>query len=403
MKIDRILIRYGELSTKGRNRNSFIKQLKKNCLLALKGLTVKIEADRDRMYVYTEQQEQDEVMERLTKIFGIHSFSPVIKVEKDLDSIKTIATQMVQEQKNKGLVTFKVNTKRSDKSFPLETNEVNRQIGGYVKGNVEGLEVALKQPDIELKLEIRDNGVYIMCETIEGMGGLPVGTSEKAMLMLSGGLDSPVAGFMTMKRGVEIEAVHFFSPPYTSERSKEKVIALAEKLAAFSGKVTLHIVPFTKIQEQIQQQVPENYTMTSTRRMMLKITDQIRERRGGLAIVNGESLGQVASQTLHSMMAINDVTATPIIRPVISMDKLEIISIAKTIDTHDISILPFEDCCTIFTPAAPKTRPKLEKVKYYESFLPFDEYIAEAVDSVETIEITKGYTAKQEEELMELL
>lgn len=403
MKIDRILIRYGELSTKGRNRNSFIKQLKKNCLLALKGLSVKIEADRDRMFVYTEQHEQDEVMERLKKIFGIHSFSPVVRVEKDLDSMKTMATQMVQEQRNKGLVTFKVNTKRSDKSFPLETNDVNRQVGGYVKGNVEGLEVALKQPDIELKLEIRDNGVYIMCETIEGMGGLPVGTSEKAMLMLSGGLDSPVAGFMTMKRGVEIEAVHFFSPPYTSERSKEKVIALAEKLAAFSGKVTLHIVPFTKIQEQIQQQVPENYTMTSTRRMMLKITDRIREIRGGLAIVNGESLGQVASQTLHSMLAINDVTTTPIIRPVISMDKLEIISVAKSIDTHDISILPYDDCCTIFTPAAPKTRPKLEKVKYYESFLPFDEFIEEAVNGVETIEITKGYTAKQEEELMELL
>ncbi|HLO12709.1 MAG TPA: tRNA uracil 4-sulfurtransferase ThiI, partial [Pseudoneobacillus sp.] len=219
-------------------------------------------------------------------------------------------------------------------------------------------------------------------------GGLPVKSAGKAMLMLSGGIDSPVAGYLSMKRGLEVEAVHFFSPPFTSERSKEKVIDLSRKLAEIYGSFTLHIVPFTDIQQAVREQVPENYTMTTTRRMMLRITDEIRKQREGLAIITGESLGQVASQTLESMYAINEVTNTPILRPLISMDKTDIIKIAKEIDTLEISNRPFEDCCTIFVPASPKTKPRREKVQYYESFFDFEPLIKEAVQEIETLTIT---------------
>jgi tRNA uracil 4-sulfurtransferase len=255
--------------------------------------------------------------------------------------------------------------------------------------NTEDLTVDVKNPTMNLRVEVRTEATYLTCYDYKGAGGLPVGSGGKAMLLLSGGIDSPVAGFLTLKRGVGLEVIHFFSPPYTSERAKQKVIDLTRELTAFGGKIKLHIVPFTAIQEKIQEQVPENYTMTSTRRMMLKIADKLREKQQALALITGESLGQVASQTLESMVAINDVTSTPIIRPLITMDKLEIIEISKSIGTHDISIRPFEDCCTIFTPANPKTKPKLEKVSRFESFVDFDELVLQALNKVETIVITK--------------
>lgn len=395
MNYNRILVRYGEISTKGRNRKKFTSQLRENILEALKDFpSISVNASRDRLHILLGEADGEEVITRLSSIFGIQSFSPVVMTGRDVDEMMEAGLALVQKSFEPGK-TFKVSARRGDKTFHLDTNELNYQIGSYILKNMEGLTVDVRNPDIKLNVEVRKEGVYLSSEIYPGATGMPVGASGKAMLMLSGGIDSPVAGYLTMKRGVEIDAVHFHSPPFTSERAKQKVIDLSKKLSAFSGKVNLHIVPFTAIQQLIHDQVPENYTMTSTRRMMLRITDMIREKHEGLAIVTGESLGQVASQTLESMQAINDVTNTPVLRPLIAMDKLEIIDIAQKIDTHDISILPYEDCCTIFTPPAPKTRPKREKVQYYESFVNFDELILEAVEKTEMMQID-GSSHKEE-------
>jgi thiamine biosynthesis protein ThiI len=397
MNYDRILIRYGEISTKGRNRNKFVDKLRKSVRIALHPFpNIKIEASRDRMYVLLNGENGIEIIKRLKNIFGIQSFSPAIKVERDVEALKHASLEMVQSLYKEGQ-TFKVTAKRSDKTFELNTDQINNTVGGYLLSNIPGLTVDVKNPDINLRVEVRKEAIYLSCETFKGAGGLPLGSSGKAMLMLSGGIDSPVAGYMAMKRGLEIEAVHFFSPPFTSERSKEKVIDLARKLAEITNvSMTLHIVPFTDVQQAIREQVPENYTMTSTRRMMLRITDEIRKRREGLAIVTGESLGQVASQTLESMYAINEVTNTPILRPLISMDKTDIIKIAEEIDTFEISNRPFEDCCTIFVPASPKTKPKRDKIKQYESYFDFEPLIQEAVQEVETLNIKPGSEHRNE-------
>ncbi|MDZ5712481.1 tRNA uracil 4-sulfurtransferase ThiI [Jeotgalibacillus haloalkalitolerans] len=392
MQIDRILIRYGEISTKGRNRNKFIKRLQQNISDACSDLSpFRIESGRDRMHLeLNHPEEAQQVMERLELIFGIQSFSPVVKSGRELEEVKQHAVQLVQSVASEGTL-FKVRARRADKNYPLDTNELNYEIGSHVLRQVPGLKVEMKKPEVELTVEVRSEAVYLSAQTIQGAGGMPIGSGNKAVLMLSGGLDSPVAGYQMMKRGVELEAVHFFSPPFTSEKSKEKVMQLASELAGFSGSVKLHIVPFTKIQQTIHQQVPENYTMTSTRRLMLRIADEIKKKTGSKAIVTGESLGQVASQTLESMEAINAVTNTPVLRPLIASDKTDIIEIAKKIGTFETSILPYEDCCTIFTPAAPKTRPKTEKVAFYESFIDFDEMIRQSVEEIETIILKPGY------------
>ncbi|SHQ01771.1 thiamine biosynthesis protein ThiI [Mycobacteroides abscessus subsp. abscessus] len=388
MNYDRILIRYGEISTKGRNRTKFVEKLKRSAKRTLtKFPNIIIETTRDRMYILLNGENGEGIIEKLKILPGIQSFSPVIKTSLDLEEVKEAALQLFLNNYKVG-DTFKISTRRANKDYPLDTGQLNYALGSHILQNVPDLKVDVKNPTIDVQVEVRTEAVYLSIETIMGAGGMPIGSSGKAMLMLSGGIDSPVAGYMAMKRGVEIEAVHFFSPPFTSERSKQKVVELAEKLSLLNGGYfTLHIVPFTAIQQLIQKQIPENYTMTATRRMMLRITDEIRRKFEGLAIVTGESLGQVASQTLESMLAINDVTSTPILRPLITMDKSEIINIAKTIDTHHISIQPYEDCCTVFVPAAPKTKPKLEKVQYYESFVDFEQLIQEAVDKVETIQI----------------
>ncbi|WP_286229365.1 tRNA uracil 4-sulfurtransferase ThiI [Neobacillus mesonae] len=399
MNYDRILIRYGEISTKGRNRNKFVDKLRKSVRIALSEFPkIKIEASRDRMYVVLNGENAKAVIEKLKHIFGIQSFSPAIKVDKEIETIKQTSLELVQALYQDGQ-TFKVTAKRSDKTFELNTNEINHAIGGHLLQNITGLKVNVKQPDINLRVEVRSDAVYLSCETIPGAGGLPIGSGGKAMLMLSGGIDSPVAGYLSMRRGLEIEGVHFFSPPFTSERAKEKVIDLSKKLAEIAGSsITLHIVPFTDVQQAIREQVPENYTMTSTRRMMLRITDEIRKKHEGLAIITGENLGQVASQTLESMYAINEVTNTPILRPLISMDKNDIIKIAEEIDTMDISIRPYEDCCTIFVPSSPKTKPKREKVNLYESYFDFEPLIEEAVQNVETVTIKPGEENRKEYE-----
>ncbi|WP_079510065.1 tRNA uracil 4-sulfurtransferase ThiI [Mesobacillus jeotgali] len=401
MMYDRILVRYGEISTKGRNRNKFIDRLRKNIKRALSDYpNAAIKAERDRMFILLNGEDSAEIGKKLKEIFGIQSFSPAVKVEKDLEKMKDAALELFRNIYKPGQ-TFKITAKRSDKTFELDTNEINSEFGGHILRNVEGLKVDVRNPDINLQIEIRKEAAYLSAEIIKGAGGLPAASGGKGMLMLSGGIDSPVAGYLTMKRGLEVEGVHFFSPPFTSERAKQKVIDLSEKLAEVNGHFVLHIVPFTEIQQAIHKQIPENYTMTTTRRLMLRITDVIREKQGALAIITGESLGQVASQTLESMYAINEVTNTPIIRPLITMDKLQIMDIAHDIDTHDISIRPFEDCCTVFVPSSPKTKPKLDKVQNFESYFDFEEMIQRAVEGTERI-IVKPASERADEAMDDL-
>ena len=263
----------------------------------------------------------------------------------------------------------------------------------------------MKRPDIKISVEVRQDGIYLSYLTVKGAGGLPVGTAGKAMLMLSGGIDSPVAGYLAMKRGVDIEMVHFFSPPYTSEQALNKAKELTSKLTAFGGNIKFIEVPFAEIQETIKSSVPEGYLMTIQRRFMLRLTDMIREKEHGLAIFNGEAVGQVASQTLESMAAINDVTTTPILRPVATMDKTEIIHLAEKIDTFNLSIQPFEDCCTVFAPPSPKTRPSIEKTRHFESVLDIDGLLQRAMDGIKitTIEHGDKFMESDQENISSLL
>lgn len=382
MQYSEIMIRYGELSTKKKNRMRFINKLKNNMEHVLSIYPdVSVKTDRDRGHVYLNGTDYHEVAESLKEIFGIQAFSPSFKVEKNVDTLVK-AVQEIMTSVYKDEMTFKITAKRSDHSFELDSRALNHTLGDAVFSVLPNIKAQMKQPDINLKVEIRDEAAYISYENIRGAGGLPVGTSGKGMLMLSGGIDSPVAGYLALKRGVDIEAVHFASPPYTSPGALKKAHDLTRKLTKFGGNIQFIEVPFTEIQEEIKEKAPEAYLMTLTRRFMMRITDRIRENRNGLVIINGESLGQVASQTLESMQAINAVTATPIIRPVVTMDKLEIIDIAQKIDTFDISIQPFEDCCTIFAPDRPKTNPKIKNTEQYEKRMDVEGLVERAVAGI---------------------
>ena len=391
------MVRSGELSTKGKNRKTFIMQLAQNVKRALADFpALKIHADRDRMHILLNGEDSEEVIPKLSKVFGIQNFSPSIRIEKEMPAIRAMVQEVVREVYTPGK-TFKITAKRSDHSFELDSNGLNQELGGAVIEAIPEIQVQMKKPDINLRIEIRKDAAYLSYETIRGAGGLPVGTSGRGMLMLSGGIDSPVAGYLAMKRGVEVEAVHFASPPYTSEQALQKAKDLAEKLVPYVGTIQFIEVPFTEIQEEIKRVVPQGYLMTITRRLMLRLTDAIREMRKGLVIINGESLGQVASQTLQSMVAINEVTSTPIIRPVVSMDKTEIIEIAEKIDTFELAIQPFEDCCTIFAPPQPKTRPRLDKAQEYEARLDLEGLMARALEGLKITEIS-AETAKDKQE-----
>ncbi|HGS8739630.1 TPA: tRNA uracil 4-sulfurtransferase ThiI [Enterococcus faecalis] len=397
MKYTEIMVRYGELSTKGKNRKTFIMQLAQNVKRALADFpALKIHADRDRMHILLNGEDSEEVIPKLSKVFGIQNFSPSIRIEKEMPAIRAMVQEVVREVYTPGK-TFKITAKRSDHSFELDSNGLNQELGGAVIEAIPEIQVQMKKPDINLRIEIRKDAAYLSYETIRGAGGLPVGTSGRGMLMLSGGIDSPVAGYLAMKRGVEVEAVHFASPPYTSEQALQKAKDLAGKLVPYVGTIQFIEVPFTEIQEEIKRVVPQGYLMTITRRLMLRLTDAIREMRKGLVIINGESLGQVASQTLQSMVAINEVTSTPIIRPVVSMDKTEIIEIAEKIDTFELAIQPFEDCCTIFAPPQPKTRPRLDKAQDYEARLDLEGLMARTLEGLKITEIS-AETAKDKQE-----
>ena len=388
MQYSEIMIRYGELSTKGKNRMRFINKLRNNISDVLSIYPqVKVTADRDRAHVYINGADYTAVAESLKQVFGIQSFSPVYKVEKSVVRLKAAVQEIMQDIYKEGM-TFKISSKRSDHNFELDSRELNQTLGGAVFDVIPTIQAQMKNPDITLQVEIREEAAYLSYETIRGAGGLPVGTSGKGMLMLSGGIDSPVAGYLALKRGVDIEAVHFASPPYTSPGALKKAQDLTRKLTKFGGNIQFIEVPFTEIQEEIKAKAPEAYLMTLTRRFMMRITDRIREVRKGLVIINGESLGQVASQTLESMQAINAVTNTPIIRPVVTMDMLEIIDIAQEIDTFDISIQPFEDCCTIFAPDRPKTNPKIENAEKYEKWMDVEGLVERAVAGIIITKIT---------------
>ena len=383
MKYTEIMVRYGELSTKGKNRKDFIGRLAGNVTKVLRDFPqVEIHPRHDRMHIVLNDAPFKEVDQRLKKVFGIQTYSPTIKVEKTLEAIEKTSLSLMNETFKKGM-TFKVNTRRSDHQFLYDTNELNKMIGDYLFANMSDLKVEMKHPDLVLRIEVRKDAVYISNQLLHGAGGMPVGTGGRAVMMLSGGIDSPVASYLALKRGVDIDMVHFYSPPYTTEKALNKAKELTGILANYAGKINFIAVPFAEIQETIKEKIPEGYLMTVQRRFMLQLADKIRAKRKGLAIFNGESVGQVASQTLESMAAINDVTTTPVVRPVATMDKTEIIRLAEKIGTFDLSIQPFEDCCTIFAPPRPKTKPRIDKAREFENRLDVEGLIERALAGIQ--------------------
>ncbi|MBQ7104240.1 MAG: tRNA 4-thiouridine(8) synthase ThiI [Bacilli bacterium] len=377
-----IMIKYGELTTKKGNRKFFINTLYSNIKNKLKGLNVHIHKDISRMYIEFSDSELDEVLKRINNIFGIHEYVVAYKVDTDLEGIKE---NVLRIMKDMSFSTFKVETKRSDKSFPVPSLDFSRQLGGLILKNIDNVKVDVHNPEVLLNVEIREYYTYIYTNNYAGLGGYPNGTLGNGILMLSGGIDSPVAGYLTLKRGVKLDCIYFEAIPHTSIEARNKVITLAKKLAKYTSEIKLHVVPFTEIQEAIYREAEDDYCITIMRRMMYRITEEVAKRNKCMVITNGESIGQVASQTLTSMSVINEVTNMPVIRPVACLDKLEIIDIAKKIDTYDTSILPFEDCCTVFVPKHPVINPKLNLCYEYENRFDYKSMIIDAVNNINTI------------------
>ncbi|MCX8130679.1 MAG: tRNA 4-thiouridine(8) synthase ThiI [Clostridia bacterium] len=388
-----ILVRYGEIILKGLNRPVFEDKLINNIKKVISSLgKVNIIRSQARIFIEPESDDYDfgAAMEKLVKVFGIVSVSPVLKIESDFDKIKEHSIVLVKEVvSSKNYKTFKVETKRGNKRFPMESPEISREIGAHILDNIPTLKVDVNNPDFVFYIEVRES-TYIYLEKIPAYGGMPLGTNGKAILLLSGGIDSPVAGWMMAKRGVEIEAVHFYSYPYTSERAKEKVLDLAKILSEFCYQLNVHIVPFTDIQLEINDKCPEEQNTIIMRRVMMTISEKIANRVGALALITGESMGQVASQTIQSLAVTNAVVDMPVFRPLIGMDKNEVIDIARKIGTFETSILPYEDCCTVFVAKHPKTRPQLDKILLSESKLDIEAMIEKAIENTEIIRI-KSY------------
>ncbi len=381
-----VLIKYGELTTKKGNRKFFINTLYQNLKKKLNNLDVKISRDISRMYIEFSDSDLDLVLKKLNQVFGIHTYQVAYKIETDSEAIKNLAVTIMENKAG----TFKVETKRANKNFPIQSTEFSRQLGGLILKNNNQLTVDVHNPDTTLMIEILDRYTYLYTDKYFGLGGYPVGTQPRGMLMLSGGIDSPVAGYLALKRGVKIDAVYFEAIPHTSLEARNKVIDLSKKLCQYTDQIRLHIVPFTNIQEAIYKECNPEYCITIMRRMMYRIMEKLAKRNKGLVIINGESIGQVASQTLTSMSVINSVTNMPVIRPVACLDKLEIIDIAKKIDTYDISILPFEDCCTIFVPKHPVINPNLQECLINEEKFDYNKIIEDTVNNVMTITITEN-------------
>lgn len=378
-----VIIKYGELTTKKGNIKFFIKVLKKNVDVALDGIKYEIEFDNGRMFI--KSNDLEEVKKRLAYVFGIHEI--IIGYEYDSIDFDSLASNLKELIKDKKIDTFKVVTKRSFKGYPITSMEVSAKLGGVVLKNVDGAKVDVHTPNTVIDVEIRYDKSYIYFDSTPGLHGYPVGVAGKGLLMLSGGIDSPVAGYLAMKRGIRIEGIYFESPPHTSDAAKEKVKSLARLLSNYSGYVKLHVVHFTDIQEAILKNVPHEYLITIMRRMMYRISESIAHKNNCKVLVNGESIGQVASQTLDSIASINTVIDMPVIRPVACLDKLEIIDISKKIGAYETSILPYEDCCTIFVPDHPVINPKKDLCAEYETNFDYESLLKEAIRTEEVITI----------------
>ncbi len=380
-----ILIKYGELTTKGDNRSLFISKIYETMKELLKNYNVKIIKNRVRMFIEVNDEDIDEVVNIIKNIFGIHRIVIAYKVNTDISKIESTVLDIAKEV---DFNTFKVETDRADKNFPIPSMDFSRQIGALILKNIPNKKVDVHNPDYLLKIEIRDEFTYIYAKEIPGLGGYPVGVAGKGLLMLSGGIDSPVAGYMAMKRGIKLECVYFESPPHTSVAATEKVKKLVSILNNYQCSIKLHIVNFTEIQEAIYKNINPEYMITIMRRMMYRISERIMHEENCLVLINGESVGQVASQTLTSMGVINNVTNVPVIRPVACLDKLEIIALAKKINTYETSILPYEDCCTIFLPKHPVINPKLDKALLYEELIDYNTMIDTAVKNRNVVTIS---------------
>lgn len=383
-----ILVRYEEIFLKRSNRNVFENRLIKNIKQRLENLgNIRVTCSQSRIYIEIPDEDFDlvEAVERLKKVFGIASLSIVHKVPTDYEIIKTSAVSMVADLLSRyNYKTFKVESKRADKSFPMNSPQISADLGAHILRNFPRLKVDVHNPDFVFYIEVRES-TYLYSEIIPAAKGLPTGTGGRATLLLSGGIDSPVAGWMIAKRGVEVDAVYFHSPPYTSDRAREKVIRLSEILSEWTMGMRLYVVPFTEIQMAIHQKCPQEYLTIIMRRYMMKIAERIARNDGSLALITGEAIGQVASQTMESLLVTNSAVSLPVYRPLIGMDKNEVVNIARHIGTYETSILPYEDCCTLFVARHPATRPSLEKTLDYESVLDEEQLITKALEQVETI------------------
>lgn len=388
-----ILLRYGEIHLKGRNRKFFEDILMDNIKKSLKKIKCSVKQISGR-YLITDfnDKAKSEIIEKVKNIFGLISLSCAWEIktnQADIENSCLVFFEKLSKKRDLNNLTFRVSVNRADKKFPMHSDELGAHLGGVILGKFKELKVNLKKPEIDLIVDIRENGfTYVLTEKIACVGGMPVGSAGQGLLMLSGGIDSPVAGYLMAKRGLKVNAIHFFSFPYTSQQAKEKVVKLAKILSQYAFSINLFMVPFTKIQEQIHSNCNENYMITVMRRIMFRIAEKICNQNKIDAIITGENLGQVASQTIESITVFNKVvTEKPILRPVISFDKSEIIEIARKIGTFETSILPYEDCCTVFLPKNPIIKPKLENVEKQEGFLNVDELINEAVQNTEIISI----------------
>ena len=391
MLYDRILVRFGDLTLKGKNQKMFLKSLYHLVDLKMKGLNVLIEYQHDRIFIHLNDEDKDKVIERLNLVSGISSYSLVVKCSTDINDIKETSLKLMKDVVKNELTTFKCNTKRADKDYPITSLDVTKKVSGYVLSNHKLLKVDVHDPEVELNIEIRKDGCYLYNQNFEALGGYPVGVAGKGLLMLSGGIDSPVAGILAMKQGVEVECIHFESTPLTSIESAQKVVDLAKKMARYSkdDRINLHMVPFKEIHMAILDNIPESYTITIMRRMMYRIASGLALKKNCICLINGESVGQVASQTLQSMSVINSVTNMPVIRPLAIFDKKDIIKLSTKFDCYDLSIKPFEDCCTVYIPKTPSTAPKIDKAETFEKAFDYESMVREAIENTRSISIDK--------------
>jgi thiamine biosynthesis protein ThiI len=387
---DMLLLRFGEFTLKGKNRARFEKTVLRHVKEMIKPYPkVVLTKEFGRIYVELNGEPAAPLVEALKNVFGIASVSPVKVAKSELEDIVAVSRHFLEIIAPAPGTTFKVNARRVWKEFPYGSMEMNKLVSTPLLQGYPGLTVDVKSPQLELKVEIRQGHTYIFCENIAGVGGFPLGTNGKAMLLLSGGIDSPVAGWSSMRRGLEVECVHFYSYPYTSELARQKVVDLTRVLSRYAGVIKLHLVPFTEVQTSFTGIGQDNLIITLMRRAMLRITTQLAEREGALAIVTGESLGQVASQTLSSMNVIGRATQLPLLRPLVMMDKSDIVELSKNIGTYDLSILPYEDCCTLFVPKSPATNPNLRIVDKIEATLSgYSALLDAAIQATETVLIT---------------